>query len=65
MTHTLRNPPRHVRDRDRGRGGGGREGERERKEDRKGKLITENYKNVHSGQTAVFRGRNPINKTLR
>jgi hypothetical protein len=43
-THTLRNPPRHVRNSDGGGGGG-----KGVKKDRKGMLITEKYKNVHNG----------------
>jgi hypothetical protein len=45
-THTLRNPPRHVRDRYSEGGGGERRGVTKV---RKGKLITENYKNAHNG----------------
>jgi hypothetical protein len=44
MTHTLQNPPWHVRERGRGKVKGVTK-------DRKGMLITENYKNVHNGHS--------------
>jgi hypothetical protein len=60
MTHTLRNPPRHVRDKDKdGEWGGGKELQRIIKV-----CSLQRTTRIHTMvTTTVFRGRNPVNKT--